>query len=57
MVPAIDMAIKMPSDGAIIFADLIGKLEEARRQYERPMRCEVSAIAEGVITLRVSASL
>ena len=27
MVPDIDMAIKMPRDGAIIFADLIGKLD------------------------------
>jgi hypothetical protein len=28
VVPHIDMAIKMPRDGAIIFADLIGKFDE-----------------------------
>jgi hypothetical protein len=30
IVPALDMAIKMPRDGAIIFADLIGKLDIVR---------------------------
>jgi hypothetical protein len=36
------MVVAMPRDGATIFSDLIGKLDVLRR-------CEVSAIAEGVV--------